>query len=65
MGHHEEYRPSPSTPCLGAQSFVDDYREPLTEKTNAVRGEVKLVPLERLVRAKGRGGACVYRDAVD
>jgi len=48
-GHQEEFYPSPSTPCLGEQSFVDDYRERVTEKTAAVAGEVKLIPLERLI----------------
>jgi len=29
--------------------YVDDYRERVTEKTTAAAGEVKLIPLERLV----------------
>jgi len=56
MGHQEEFYPSPSRPCLGEESFVDDYRERVrvAQKTTTATGAVKLVPLERLVPGKAK-----------
>jgi hypothetical protein len=48
MGHKEDLYPSPSMPCLGEQSFVDDYQERVTEKTSTEAEKVRLIPLERL-----------------
>jgi len=50
MGHKAEFYASPSTPCLGEDSFVDDYRERLTKRKSAEAGAAKLIPLERLAR---------------
>jgi hypothetical protein len=50
MGHNEEFYPSLSTPCLGEQSFVEDYRERVMKKTSAQGENVELIPLERLAR---------------
>ncbi len=48
MGHNEEFYPSLSTPCLGEESFVEDYRERMMKKTSAQGQNIELIPLERL-----------------
>ena len=63
MGHQEEFYPSPSTPCLGEESFVDDYRERIAEKTTTVTGEVKLIPLEKLVPGKAKVALALLRSS--
>ncbi len=50
IGHNEEFYPSLSTPCLGEQSFVEDYRARVAKKTSAQGENVELIPLERLAR---------------
>ncbi len=50
MGHNEEFYPSLSTPCLGEESFVEDYRERMMKKTSAQGQNIELIPLERLAR---------------
>ena len=53
MGHNEEFYPSLSTPCLGGEPFVEDYRERVAKKTSAQGENIALIPLERLVREVG------------
>jgi len=48
MGHNEEFYPSLSTPCLGEEAFVNEYRERATKMESAEPGGVELIPLERL-----------------
>ena len=50
MGHNEEFYPSPSTPCLGEQSFIENYQERLATKTSTQGENRELIPLERLAR---------------
>jgi hypothetical protein len=49
-GHNEEFYPSLSTPCLGEQSFIEDYRARVAKKTSAQGENAELIPLERLAR---------------
>jgi len=50
MGHNEQFYPSLSTPCLGGESFVEDYRERVMKKKSAQGEKDELIPLERLAR---------------
>ena len=50
MGHNEGFYPSLSTPCLGGEPFVANYRERVAKKTSAQGENVALIPLERLAR---------------
>ena len=63
LGHHEEFYPSPSTPCLGEESFVDDYRERVAQKSTIATVEVKLVPLERLAPGKAKVPLALLRSS--
>ncbi|SRR5712692_1553786 len=48
MGHNEEFYPSQTTPCLGEESFVDDYRDRVSKKIRVAAPAIELIPLERL-----------------
>jgi hypothetical protein len=53
MGHNGEFYPSLSTPYLGGEPFVEDYRERVAKKTSARGEKFALIPLERLARGVG------------
>lgn len=49
-GHNQEFYPAPSTPCLGEQSFIDDYRARVEKKISPQEETLESIPLDRLAR---------------
>ena len=48
MSHNPQFYPSQSTPCLGEESFVEDYRERVNKERRIEGRGIELISLERL-----------------